>query len=192
VKDREVNNSLTFPLAILGLVVVACACPFTGNKRQSSSTSDSNTGASSSPASATEAPRSTRVEPPAPSSDTQTDTTPSFLLQGWIQPIASNVERTYDFTGVQAAGRRTVIIQSWQQIGMLGWQSNQTYPGMYKADEGEISISSPTGYNEHWRIVERHSDHIVVEDDNGNSVTWFNCTANVWPDLIRASTHGCD
>ena len=75
---------------------------------------------------------------------------------------------------------------------MLGWQSNQTYPGMYKAGEDEISISTPTGYNEHWRIVQRHSDRIVVQDDSGNSVTWFNCTADVWPDLIRASTHGCD
>lgn len=120
------------------------------------------------------------------------DTTPDFLLQGWMWPIAENSVSTYDFTQAQAAGRRTVEIRHWQRIGTLGWQSNQIYTADFTADEDEISLSSDTGYSEQWRIAERHPDHIVVQDKRGGtSVTWFNCAAGGWPDLIRASTRGC-
>jgi hypothetical protein len=122
------------------------------------------------------------------------DTTPPFLLQGWIQPIAPNSVTTYDFTQTQAAGRRTVEIRNWVHMGTLGWQINGSgVPADYTADEDEISFTSPTaGYSREWRIVERHPDRIVVQDKRGGtSFTLFNCTADGWPDLIRASTRGC-
>ncbi len=123
----------------------------------------------------------------------QADTPPSFLLQGWIQPNASNSFTTYDFTQAQAAGRRTVEIRTWVYMGTLGWRISGNVPADYTAGENEISYSSPTaGYSREWRIVERHPDRIVVQDKRGGpSVIWFNCTAGGWPDLIRASTRGC-
>jgi hypothetical protein len=121
------------------------------------------------------------------------DTTPSFLLQGWIQPNASNSFTTYDFTQAHAAGRRTVEIRTWVRMGTLGWRNSESVPADYTAGEDEISFSSPTaGYSREYRIVERHTDRIVVQDKRGGaSVIWFNCAAGGWPDLIRASTRGC-
>lgn len=121
------------------------------------------------------------------------DTSPSFLLQGWIHHTAPTAATTYDFTQAHAAGRRTVEIRNWQYIGTLGWHINSSIPADYTADEDEISFSSPTaGYSREWRIVERHPDRIVMQDQRGGApFTLFNCTASGWPDLIRASTRGC-
>lgn len=117
---------------------------------------------------------------------------PEFLLQAWIWVIAPNAMRTYDFTQLQAAGRRTVEIRGWQQIGTLGWQSNQAFTADFTANTQEISIVSPTGYRESWVIVDRESYGMVVERvSTGEQSVWYNCEAEGWPALIYASMRGC-
>ncbi len=119
------------------------------------------------------------------------DTTPDFLLQGWIWPIASNSVRTYDFTQAQAADRRTVEIRAWQNIGTLGWQSYQSYTAVFEADDHHISMSTATGYPEEWSITSIQSETMVVMNQSGASYTWYNCSAAGWPALIYSSNRGC-
>ncbi|MBD0377699.1 MAG: hypothetical protein ICV51_18980 [Flavisolibacter sp.] len=118
------------------------------------------------------------------------DTTPGFLLKGWILPIASNVVRTYDFTQMQAAGKRTVEIRAWQQIGTLGWQSNQLYTAIYEATDKQVVMTSPTGYREVWDIISVEPTKILV-NLNGQQTYIFNCSEPGWPTLVKASMRGC-
>jgi hypothetical protein len=118
------------------------------------------------------------------------DTTPEFLLKGWILPIANNAVRTYDFTQAQAAGKRTVEIRSWQYIGTLGWQSNQIFTAIYEATDKKVVMTSPTGYTENWDIISVEQTKILV-NLNGQQTYIFNCSEPGWPDLILASMKGC-
>lgn len=119
-----------------------------------------------------------------------TDNTPSFLLKGWILPIAFNNARTYDFTQMQAAGKRTVEIRAWQLIGTLGWQSNQQYTASYEATDKRVVMISPTGYKETWEIIEVTSSKMLIEL-NGQQVYVYNCSEPGWPSLIKQSMRGC-
>ncbi len=99
--------------------------------------------------------------------------------------------RTYDFTQMQAAGKRTVEIRAWQQIGTLGWQSNQQFTAAFEADRNQISLVSPTGYREFWKISEVNPSYMKVTDTNDRSFYWFNCKEPGWPHLIHASMRAC-
>jgi hypothetical protein len=125
------------------------------------------------------------------SSDDPPETSaPNFLLTGWLWPIASNTVRTYDFTQQQAAGSRTVEIRAWQLIGTLGWQSNQTFTALFEANENQVFITSATGYQEVWNIIDVQGSRMLIEV-NGEQVAIFNCSEPGWPGLIRASTKAC-
>lgn len=118
---------------------------------------------------------------------------PAFLMQAWIWVVAPpSVVRTYDFTQQQAAGKFTVEIREWQNIGTLGWQSNQIFTALFTATAESISLQSATGYREEWRIVQRYSDAMIVQDTRGNRYAWYNCSASGWPPLIYQSMRGCN
>ncbi len=118
------------------------------------------------------------------------DTTPSFLLTAWIIPVSNFNAVTYDFTQASAAGKRTVEIRTWQKIGTLGWQSNQQYTALYEATDKEVRISSPTGFQETWRIVQVENTRMLIEI-NGQQGYVYNCLEPGWPDVIRLSTKAC-
>jgi hypothetical protein len=119
------------------------------------------------------------------------DATPYFLLTAWIWPLADNSVRTYDFTQMQAAGKRTVEIGAWYQVGAMGWQTNQRYTAAFEATSQIISIVSVTGYQEKWTITAVQSNRMTVTNSRGESYYWFNCNELGWPPLVRASMRAC-
>jgi hypothetical protein len=124
------------------------------------------------------------------STDNKKDTTPEFLLKGWILPIASNVVRTYDFTQLQTAGKRSVEVREWQKAGTLRWQSNQQYNAVYEATDKKVVMTSATGYTETWEILGVEPTKIQV-NLNGQQTYIFNCSEPGWPTMILESMRGC-
>jgi hypothetical protein len=118
------------------------------------------------------------------------DTTPEFLRTGWILEIASNAARTYDFPQIQAAGQQTVEIRAWQNLGTLGWQSNQQYTASYQATNDRVLITSATGFQEIWDILSIEPTRLLISL-NGQQTYIYNCNEPGWPILIKSSVRGC-
>ncbi|MDY7225024.1 hypothetical protein [Hyalangium rubrum] len=117
---------------------------------------------------------------------------PAFLLQGWIVPTSDFTAATYDFTQIEAAGQRTVEIRTWQRIGSLGWQSMQAFTALFTVNNQQITLSSPTGFQDVWQIIAVGQTSMTVQSQrDGTTFELFNCFAPVWPPLILASTRGC-
>lgn len=120
--------------------------------------------------------------------------TPQFLRTGFIEDRSGGLGtavQTFDFTQIEAAGRRTVEIRNWQRIGSLGWQSNQQFTADYQANDGQVSFRSPTGFVETLTFLEVRTDSLIVRDAAGATRQLFNCTAAGWPELIKASNRAC-
>lgn len=119
---------------------------------------------------------------------------PAFLLQAWITVnYAGYSVTTYDFNWLEAAGQRGLSIQGWQKIGTLGWQSNQNYSYntfVYNSAANQVIIKSATGYQQQWNILKVENTQMLVES-NGEQFTLFNCSAQGWPDGIKAAMKGC-
>jgi hypothetical protein len=85
-----------------------------------------------------------------------------------------------------------VEIRAWQKVGSLGWQSNQLYSYVTFTVRGDtVTMTSATGYSDTWTVTGTATDRINVSSTRLGTVTIYNCTASVWPDLIRASNRGC-
>lgn len=117
---------------------------------------------------------------------------PAWLVQGWAWPDETGYGvRTYDFTRTAVAGLRSVEIRNWQYLGTLGWQSNQNYTyATYTATDNTITITTATGYQEEWDVIERTETTVTLGSTIRGNVRWYNCSAG-WPYLIKASTRGC-
>jgi hypothetical protein len=115
-----------------------------------------------------------------------------WIRQGWIHPFDQLGATTFDFTQLAANGQETVEVRAWQKVGSLDWQSNQLFSyAAFTVSGDTVTMTSTTGYRDTWTVTATATDRITINSTRLGNVTVFNCTATVWPDLIRASNRGC-